>query len=176
MLQGSWESLVEVEPMPAPPAALGRRLAVAAGALLVLEWPGSPRSQPVCVGVARESLVGVEPTLAPPAVPSSRWLLEAPACAGMAGTGAAEFAAPAPRLRWGLRVCWAVTRGHIGMAGNAAPAAARPMLGVGGEARCGLRAGSRGFPTLDGLTGETPLTIPIGRSVSCLGKIRWLWG
>ena len=61
MLQGSWESLVEVEPMPAPPAAPGRRLAVAAGALLALEWPGSPRSQPVCVGVARESLVGSSP-------------------------------------------------------------------------------------------------------------------
>ena len=106
MLQGSWESLVEVEPMPAPPAAPGRRLAVAAGALLALEWPGSPRSQPVCVGVARESLVGVEPTLAPPAVPRSRWLLEAPACAGMAGTGAAEFAALAPRLRWGRRGRW----------------------------------------------------------------------
>ena len=86
--------------MPAPPAAPGRRLAVAAGALLALEWPGSPRSQPVCIGVARESLVGVEPTLAPPAVPRSRWLLEAPACAGMAGTGAAEFATPVPRLRW----------------------------------------------------------------------------
>ena len=109
--QGSrWESLVEVEPMPAPPAALGHRLAVAAGALLALEWPGSPRSQPVCVGVARESLEGVEPTLAPPAVPRSRWLLEAPACAGMAGTGAAEFATPVHRLCWGLRVCWAVTR------------------------------------------------------------------
>jgi len=150
MLQGSWESLVEVEPMPAPPAAPGRRLAVAAGALLALEWPGSPRSQPVCVGVARESLEGVEPTLAPPAVPRSRWLLEAPACAGMAGTGAAEFAAPAPLLRWGLRVRWAVTRAAtLGW-----PGTQRPRR----RGRCWEREEKRGAGCERVREGSRPLT------------------
>ena len=66
--------------------------------------------------------------------------------ARMAGTGAAGYAAPAPCLRRGRQgPLGCHQRGHAGMAGNAAPAAAMPAPG---GRRCGPRAGSREFATM----------------------------
>jgi hypothetical protein len=118
-----------------------------------------------------------------------RW---GPARAGMAGT-----TAPAPRLRRGRRSRWGP---HLHRDGQNAAPAPRPRWGrwfprprredeggasaadgstrTGGEKRAPTRSrsGARGFANvpLDGLTGERPATPSIGRSISRLGRIRWL--